>query len=190
MPELFSSLEPTYIDVICLKVYYYGCYVNLDGPYESAGDEVLRRGGRMSKAPVPAMLQRQVDRVPDPSRDLLNTDVPMTPAGRACQAISNGYRAAHRRAVNRVTEVSEEVEACGRCGKPRSVRFSKDLVDAFSASTGPAASTLGILRPGWPADSPSRRSGSAADRSVARRRWDRAAPAGDQRQLDLPADDN
>jgi hypothetical protein len=64
MPELFSSLEPTSIDVRLFNVYYYGRYVNCEGPYESAGDEVLRRGGRMSKAPVPAMLQGQVDRNP------------------------------------------------------------------------------------------------------------------------------
>ena len=31
MPELFSSLEPTSIDVSRVKVYYYGRYVNLDG---------------------------------------------------------------------------------------------------------------------------------------------------------------
>jgi hypothetical protein len=31
-----------------------------------------------------------------------------------CQAIDNGYPAAHRRAINRVTESSEDDEACGR----------------------------------------------------------------------------
>src|SRR5437762_3993870 len=35
----------------------------------------------------------------------------------------------------------EKEGACGSCGKARSVRFSKDLVGAFCASTGPAAST-------------------------------------------------
>lgn len=37
MPELFSSVEPTSIDVSRLKVYYYGRYVNVGGPDESAG---------------------------------------------------------------------------------------------------------------------------------------------------------
>src|SRR5688572_19487152 len=60
-----------------------------------------------------------------------------------CQAISNGYRAAHRRAEIPVTEECEE--ACGRCGTPRSVRCSNDLVDAVCASTGRAASTRGFL---------------------------------------------
>jgi uncharacterized membrane protein YkvA (DUF1232 family) len=44
-------------------------------------------------------------------------------------------------------------DACGRCGKPRSVRFSKSLVGAFCASTGTAASTRSSTPPktAWPA---------------------------------------